>query len=483
MATFMRILTSNRSRLFNKNLSQLFSVVNSKDNSFRHVFTTNYLFAETPIKMPALSPTMTAGTIVKWHKKEGEKINAGDILCEVQTDKAVVAFEFDDDGILAKILVNENSAEIQVGDLIAIVCEEDDDWKNVKIPENLNVTSDTIVSPVKSESLSIKQPASDSISKSPIDINTIKISPSARNLMDQYGIEMSTIQPTGNRGVMMKEDVLKFIQQNSLQPKNLSVIQEKEASKMPKDSSSPAKSDTPFFDIEISNMRRTIAKRLTESKSNIPHAYMRIKCSMDGLLKLRKDYKEKSLSVSLNDMIVKATALALKQTPAMNCQWDSECETIRIVPDIDVSIAVATPTGLITPIIKNANCLSLEEISNNSKELIVKAKDGKLQPHEFIGGTFSISNLGMYDIDHFVGVINPPQAAILAVGATRQRFFGEPDDYHICNQTIMSLSYDARAINEELAAHFMEKLRDNLEDTDLLITSDGSIHRRLSSFI
>ncbi|OTF77019.1 pyruvate dehydrogenase protein X component-like protein, partial [Euroglyphus maynei] len=361
--------------------------------------------------MPALSPTMTAGTIVKWHKKEGEKINAGDILCEVQTDKAVVAYEFDDDGILAKILINENSAEIQVGDLIAIVCGEDDDWKNVKIPENLNVTLDASTSTVKAES----SPVETTITKSSMDISTIKISPSARNLIDQYGIEMSTVQPTGNRGVMMKEDVLKFIQHNSLQPKDLSVNQREIVCTKSEASSNLAKSDSSFFDIEISNMRRTIAKRLTESKSNIPHAYMRIKCSMDGLLKLRKYYKEKSSSVSLNDMIVKATALALKQTPTMNCQWNSESETIRIVPDIDVSIAVATPTGLITPIIKNANRLSLEEISNCSKELIGKAKDGKLQPQEFIGGTFSISNLGMYDIDHFVGVINPPQAAILAV--------------------------------------------------------------------
>lgn len=422
--------------------------------------------------MPALSPTMTAGTIVKWHKKEGEKISAGDILCEVQTDKAIVAYEFDDDGILAKILVDENSTEITVGDMIAIVCGEDDDWKNVKIPENISKSS---ISTTAEDTAKVNL-------EKPIEQTThgIKISPSARNLMDQYGIVLSSIKPTGPRSTVLKEDVLSFISNENLKPKDLTT----KSAETKKTSEIPTSSNlSTFTDIELSNMRKTIAKRLTESKSNIPHAYMSVKCFMDEILELRKVLKTESISVSLNDMIVKATALALKQIPAMNCRWNESNELVELIKDIDVSIAVATPTGLITPIIKNANRLQLEEIGAESRELINKAKSNKLQPEEFIGGTFSISNLGMFDIDHFVGVINPPQAAILAVGSTRKKFFGEPDNYHLRNESIMSLSYDSRAIDEELAAQFLEQLKQNLESPSILLNSDGSQNRRLSSFL
>lgn len=226
-------------------------------------------------------------------------------------------------------------------------------------------------------------------------------------------------------------------------------------------------------------MRRTIAKRLTESKSSTPHAYMSIKCFMDELLSLRAHLKAQSVTVSVNDLLVKAVGLALAQVPAMNCQWDKAADRAVLIPEVDISIAVATPTGLITPIIRNANRLTLAEINLASRSLIGKAKEGKLQPADFLGGTFSISNLGMYEIDHFTGVINPPQAAILAVGSTRKIFVGESEeDCTLRSQMTVSLSYDARAVDEETVATFMEALQANLQAPEVLLHSDGTSNRR-----
>ncbi|UXI16705.1 ribosomal protein S20 [Sarcoptes scabiei] len=450
--------------LFSKQIESKITVLND-----RNISLCRQNFAETIVKMPALSPTMSSGIIIKWHKKEGDKINAGDILCEVQTDKAVVAFEFDDDAILAKILVTENSSDIMVGDLIAIVCEETDDWKNVKIPTDLKKIETS--PPILEQKYFVA--------------NNMKISPSARHLIKSYKIEASSIKPTGPHGILIKDDVLNFVRNNHLKSSNdLSSLEETEFHRSKSDISPvQSKGNENFIDIEITNMRRTIAKRLTESKSSIPHAYMSIKCRMDKLLNLRKNLKQKSLSISLNDMMVKAVALALKQCPQMNCRWNESSHQIEFTKSVDISIAVATPTGLITPIIKNANQLTLEEISIQSKKLIEKAKDNKLQPEDFLGGTFSISNLGMFDIDHFVGVINPPQAAILAIGSTRPKFFGDPEDYHLGHQTILSLSYDCRAIDEETSADFLEKIQNNIEEPEILLHSDGSKNRRLSAFI
>ena len=309
----------------------------------------------------------------------------------------------------------------------------------------------------------------------------LKISPSARNLLHQYGIETSKMSPSGNRGTLLKEDVLKYISEKSLAPKNLA--EESAATKSEKKKPASKVPTSFYVDIELTNMRRTIAKRLTESKSSTPHAYMSIKCFMDDLLKLRAQLKDQSVAVSVNDLIVKAAALALKQVPEMNCQWDKTKNAALLIPDVDISFAVATPSGLITPIIRNANRLTLAEINLTSRNLINKAKEGKLQPNDFMGGTFSISNLGMFDIDHFTGVINPPQAAILAVGSTKKVFVGEPDNYKMRSRMTVALSYDARVADEETVALFMEKIQNNLEQPNILLNSDGTSQRRLSALL
>lgn len=425
--------------------------------------------------MPALSPTMTAGTIVKWNKKEGDKISAGDVLCEVQTDKAVMAYEFDEDGILAKILVDQNSKEISVGSIIALVCGEDDDWQAVKVPAEAGEAASSTSQPPVSSEASAQQQQQQQHTLSEAN----KVSPVARNLLHFYGIDTKLVKASGPKGTLLKEDVVGYIAQNKLSPKAESETKSAEKSK----ASPSSASDNKFTDIELTSMRRTIAKRLTESKISTPHAYMSGRAMLDNVMQLRAELKKKSIAVSINDIIVKAVGLALKQVPEMNCQWNPQTESLAYLNEVDISVAVATPTGLITPIIRHANRLALDEINAVSRDLISRAKEGKLQPNEFVGGSFSISNLGMFDIDHFTAVINPPQAAILAIGSAKKVYVGEPDDYKLRSIMTSTLSFDARAISEDVAAAFLEQLQKNLEEPDILLNSDGTRNRRLSALL
>lgn len=292
---------------------------------------------------------------------------------------------------------------------------------------------------------------------------------------------------TGPRNVLLKEDVVKHIMQNSLTPRQVT-----DSSAIPSASKTPAvlsgagigrrRTKGPkFTDLELTNMRKVIAKRLTESKSTIPHSYLTGACDVSAVSQHRKVLKESGIRVSMNDYVIRAVALSLKKVPEINVSWNESNFTVRSVKEIDISIAVSTPNGLITPIVKDANRLSIPEIGVRVTELSAKARAGKLQPHEFVGGSFSISNLGMFGISHFSAVINPPQAAILAVGRAVPVL--RPDQ-RLEEEMRMTLSYDARAIGEEEAALFMEKLGEFLQDPDLMIrTGDGSGTRRLSAFI
>lgn len=343
--------------------------------------------------MPVLSPTMTEGTIVKWHKKEGDQIQPGDMICEVQTDKAVVGMELEEECILAKILVTEDNKNVKIGQIIALYVEEGQDWKDVEIPEQ-TTEKDEIV-----ESESKKEPKQ-TTSQFSLNENQ-KISPSVRNLLEQYSIDASKVQPTGPKNILLKSDVLSFIQSNNLKSVDLTSASEaiSQSSKQTATSSSQSSTqstENSFIDIELSNMRRTIAKRLTESKTTIPHAYMNVACNVNNALKYQTELKQKNVPVSFNDIIIKAVALSLKKVPEVNSLFNVENQQIELIRTVDVSIAVATPNGLITPIIKNANQLSISEINQSVKHLALKARDGKLQPNEFIGGSFSISNLGEF---------------------------------------------------------------------------------------
>ena len=315
----------------------------------------------------------------------------------------------------------------------------------------------------------------------------VKVGPTARNLLSHYGIETTLIPPTGPKNVLLKEDVLQYIQANKLSPRPSSSSQTSSSKPVVASSSPRSMSRKPkgpkFIDIELTNMRKVIAKRLTESKSTIPHSYATGSCQVDGITGLRKKIQnEQGVKVSVNDFVIKAVGVCLKKHPRINVQWDSSSQSVKTVSGIDISIAVATPNGLITPIVKDANRLSVQEINRQVKELAGRAKEGKLQPHEFQGGSFSISNLGMFGINEFSAVINPPQAAILAVGQ------GNPVVNHetgtVMTEMNITLSYDARVIGEEDAASFLESLVDLLSNPSLLQKEgDGSGNRRLSSLV
>ncbi len=418
--------------------------------------------------MPSLSPTMTEGTIVKWLKKEGDKIRPGDVLCEVQTDKAIVGLELEEEGILAKIILPDDSKDIKIGTLIAVMVEDGQDWKDVVIPVS-DIESQTI----KSESIETKI-----IEKSKESKHNL-MGPSARNLLHQFGIDSNAVKSSGPHNTLLKEDVLQYIKDKQLKPIEISSVptdKKTDISSAAKKVSTPSK----YIDIELTNMRKTIAKRLTQSKSTIPHSYMTVDCLMKPVIKTRQKLKLSGINVSVNDFIIKSAGISLKKVPQINSSWNESTSSVEIASTVDISIAVATPNGLITPIIKNANQLNLETISKTAKELAEKARDGKLQPNEFMGGSFSISNLGMFGITEFSAVINPPQSAILAVGTSRLILDENNETQHVMSVT---LSYDSRVIEEDAAAKFLETFKTVIEDPIALQNSDGTDNRRLNALI
>ncbi|XP_066853264.1 pyruvate dehydrogenase protein X component, mitochondrial [Anser cygnoides] len=444
------------------------------------------------VLMPALSPTMEEGNIVKWLKKEGEMVNAGDALCEIETDKAVVTMESSDDGVLAKILVEEGSKNVRLGSLIGLLVEEGQDWKQVEIPADVSDPS-SLAPPAAAPT---STPASPSVSAPPPKLEhppgklQVRLSPAARNILETHGLDPSNVTPSGPRGIFTKEDALKLLQEKQKgKPSELKPVVSPappQPSAVPSASqatavtsayprpavpplSTPGQPAAPgtFTEIPASNIRRVIAKRLTESKTTIPHAYAAADCDIDAILKLRTELAKDDIKVSVNDFIIKATAVTLKQMPDVNVTWDGE--GCRQLQSIDISIAVATDRGLITPIIKDVAAKGIQEIAASAKALAKKARDGKLLPEEYQGGSFSISNLGMFGINDFTAVINPPQACILAVGRARPELKvveDEEGNEKLKQHQLMTvtLSSDGRVVDDELASKFLETLKANLEN-------------------
>lgn len=282
--------------------------------------------------------------------------------------------------------------------------------------------------------------------------------PSVRNLLMLYGLEANVVPASGARNVLLKSDLLNYINHNNLKPRTLNqLLGEPSSPVQGKDRAKVAAKPlgAKYLDLEVNGMRKTIAKRLTLSKTTIPHAYMTSSCCVENLQKLRSSLKKEGHKVSLNDMLIKTIAASLRKVPQINGIWDEKNNTMKLISNIDISIAVATESGLITPIIKNADVLSVVEVNESVKQLAEKARAGKLQPDEFQGGTFTVSNLGMFGITNFSAVINPPQAAILAIGGIKVSV----NENHQPTQTIdLTLSYDSRCISQESAARFMTNL-------------------------
>ena len=429
------------------------------------------------INMPALSPTMTSGTIVKWLKKEGEGVEPGDGLAEIQTDKALITFEWEEEAILAKILVQEGS-EVEVGQLIAIAVEKGMDWKNVVVPATTKPAAAAAPAAAPAAAAPAVAPAAAAPTAAPAAAAADKTPPSGqvyglavKRLLEEYGLSSGSIKGTGRPNRLLKSDVLAYIQANNIQkvaPRTAlppTMDQSKGPTAIPSKTHVPAAArPSPFKDVPVSSMRSIIAKRLGESKSTIPHSYCYIDIKMDKLNEIRSELMAESIRVSINDFVTKAVAHALVECPAVNTLYQNG-QIIRM-PKADVSIAVAIEDGLITPIIFDATAKSLTDISKTIRELAKKARTGGLKPEEFQGGTFTISNLGMFGVKQFSAIINPPQTAILAVGGGREEL-----DAALQKTTKMSatLSYDRRAIEEDEAADFLAVFRALLEDPNFLV--------------
>ncbi|XP_043724825.1 dihydrolipoyllysine-residue acetyltransferase component 1 of pyruvate dehydrogenase complex, mitochondrial isoform X2 [Telopea speciosissima] len=438
----------------------------------------NFSSSELPphnvLGMPALSPTMNQGNIAKWRKKEGDKIEVGDILCEIETDKATLEFESLEEGFLAKILAPEGSKDVPVGEPICIVVEDLDDIK--KVPDVF-----TSGSGAKEEKATHQDERNETREQ---NTSASRISPSAKLLITEFRLDASLLKATGPRGTLLKGDVLAAIKSGIGSLRTSSSSKEKPVSSpqtQPQTSHgpslearSPLHSDT-YEDVPNSQIRKVIAKRLLESKHGTPHLYLSSDVILDPLLAFRKLLKEKhDIKVSVNDIVIKAVAVALRNVPGANAYWDAEKEEVISCDSVDISIAVATEKGLMTPIVRNADQKTISAISLEVKELAEKARASKLAPHEFQGGTFSISNLGMFPVDQFCAIINPPQACILAVG--RGNKVVEPvvdsdgkEKPTIVNKMILTLSADHRVIDGKVGGAFLSALRSNFSDIQRLL--------------
>ncbi|GLT70199.1 hypothetical protein SLA2020_422950 [Shorea laevis] len=426
------------------------------------------------VEMPALSPTMNQGNISKWRKKEGDKIEVGDVICEIETDKATLEFESLEEGYLAKILAPEGSKDVPVGQPIAITVED---------PE----TIETVKTSVGSSADVKKEEVTHHDSKNEVGEQKsgfTRISPSAKLLISEYGLDASSIKASGPHGTLLKGDVLAAVKSgkasskiSSSHDKGTSLLQtqpKKSAPALLESKSSSLQSDS-FEDLPNTQIRKVIARRLLESKQGTPHLYLSSDVILDPLLSFRNELKEKhNIKVSVNDIVIKAVAIALKNVPEANAYWDATKGEIILCDSVDISIAVATEKGLMTPIIRNADQKSISSISSEVKQLAEKARTGKLAPHEFQGGTFSISNLGMFPVDHFCAIINPPQAGILAVG--RGNKVVEPvigvdgiERPAVVTKMNLTLSADHCVFDGKVGGAFLSALRTNFSDIRRLI--------------
>lgn len=420
------------------------------------------------ILMPALSPTMKEGNLAKWLKKEGDLVEAGEIIAEIETDKAIMEVEAVDEGIVAKILVEAGTKNVKVNDLIAIIAEEGENRQDaINQIQNAVAKEEKNVSDVKiekSEEISaekVEEVLNQNKTKNQVDdgSNRIFISPLAKRIAKQENMDISDIQGSGPRGRIIKSDVENSISQNPNQ--------------------NPSSNFASNHDVEmpITHMRKIIAERLVESKQQVPHFYLDIECVVDKLLDFRSDINSSAklgengkteFKISINDMLIKASALALFKNPKVNSAWYGD--KIIQFGNVDISVAVAIDDGLMTPIVKNANQKSLIQISNEVKELVKKAKSQKLKPEEYQGGGFSISNLGMYSIKSFYAIINPPQSCILSIGSARAIPVydknGNLEKKQIMN---VSLSCDHRVVDGATAAIFLSTFKQFVENPSLML--------------
>jgi len=392
------------------------------------------------ILMPSVAPSMTEGNIVRWAKKEGDPVKKGEVLLEVETDKAVVEVEAQQDGVLGRILVAEGSNGVKVDTPIAVFAGEGEDPKTLVSTEPKQALSAPVA---KQSSAAAALPATSAPAVLRDPGARVFASPLARRIAKDLGIDLAGISGSGPNRRVLKADV--------------------EAAARSGTASAATACGAAFEDIPHSNTRRVIAQRLSEAKRSIPHFYLTIDCDVDALLAARKQANEivDGLKLSVNDLVIKAAALALRKVPAANAAWTETA--IRRFRDVDIAVAVAGPNGLVTPVVRNADSKSLRQISAEMKELAARAKQSRLRPDEYQGGGFTISNLGMYGIREFSAIINPPQACILAVGASEQRAVVRGGVLAVATMMTCTLSVDHRAVDGALGAELLAAFKKLIE--------------------
>ncbi|SMC42803.1 pyruvate dehydrogenase complex dihydrolipoamide acetyltransferase [Primorskyibacter flagellatus] len=417
------------------------------------------------ILMPALSPTMEEGTLAKWLVKEGDTVSSGDILAEIETDKATMEFEAVDEGTIGQILISEGTVGIKVNTPIAVLLEEGESQKDIPAkteqptPHNTKIDS----KPAPAFEPGPRAPAA---SKSDTG-DRIFASPLARRIAAQKDLDLAQIKGSGPHGRIVRADV-----EGARPQEHATASQDRAASPAPiapasDDQIAAIYADRPHKEVPLDGMRKTIAARLTEAKQQIPHFYLRRDIQLDALLKFRAELNAqlhtRGTKLSVNDFIIKACALALQQVPAANAVWAGN-RILQLTPS-DVAVAVAIEGGLFTPVLKDAEQKTLTTLSAEMKDLATRARDRKLAPHEYQGGSFAISNLGMFGVENFDAVINPPHGAILAVGAGIKKPVVGPDG-DLTTATVMSvtLSVDHRVIDGALGAELLAEIKDNLEN-------------------
>ncbi|ODM44508.1 pyruvate dehydrogenase complex dihydrolipoamide acetyltransferase [Cereibacter johrii] len=436
----------------------------------------------TEILMPALSPTMEEGTLAKWLKKEGDEVRSGDIIAEIETDKATMEFEAVDEGILGKILIAEGTAGVKVNTPIAVLVEEGesaDAVSSAKVPEPQEPADEA----APAQGAPKEAPAPAPAAKAPeaqaarSEGERVFASPLARRIAREKGIDLAAVKGSGPRGRIVKADV------EGAQPSAAPAAKAEAAA--PKAEApaaaaatgvSPAASaasvaklfaDRDYEEVTLDGMRKTIAARLSEAKQTIPHFYLRREVALDALMAFRADLNAKlesrGVKLSVNDFIIKACAVALQQVPNANAVWAGD-RILRLKPS-DVAVAVAIEGGLFTPVLRDAHQKSLSALSAEMKDLAARARTKKLAPHEYQGGSFAISNLGMFGVENFDAVINPPHGSILAVGAgIRKPVVGKDGAITTATMMSMTLSVDHRVIDGALGAEFLKAIVENLEN-------------------
>jgi pyruvate dehydrogenase E2 component (dihydrolipoamide acetyltransferase) len=414
------------------------------------------------ILMPALSPTMTEGNLARWLKKEGDAIKAGDIIAEIETDKATMEVEAVDEGTLAKIVVPDGTQGVKVNDVIAVIAGEGEDAAAA------NATP--VAKPAApAPTLAAATPAAPSSKLQPAPVlpgaSRIIASPLARRIAGQQGIDLAAVKGSGPNGRIVRADLAGAPKVSAAGTTPAAAARATTAPAV----SGAAQFGEPEFDlVPHTSMRRTIARRLQESKQFVPHFYLTVDCDIDRLLKVREEInacapKEGpgAYKASVNDFVIKAAALALRQVPNANASWSDD--GLKMYRTADVSVAVAIPGGLITPVLRNADQKRLSELSNEIKELAGRARLGRLKPEEYTGGSFSVSNLGMFGIRDFSAIINPPQACILAVGAGEERAVVRKGQLAAATMMTCTLSVDHRVVDGATGAEFLAAFKRLIE--------------------